>query len=141
MNAMQQIWYSQYFFPPFTNDKQGFKKDSSGPSIKNVDCSSHMAVSSMASNPFENVNREITSFTTPPTSSIEPPGSDTSINNEQNIKISGLASFRQRLLETGISERDSILISSTRRQASLPNYNSTWSKWASWCSERKIDPF
>ena len=37
----------------------------------------------MVRNPSENVNRETTSFTTPPTSSIKPPGSDSSINNKK----------------------------------------------------------
>ena len=49
--------------------------------------------------------------------------------------------FRQRLLAIAISERASKLISSTRRQGSLSNYNSSWSKWTSWCGERKTDPF
>ena len=40
------------------------------------------------------------------------------INNEQNIKISGLDNFRQIPLATGISEEASKLISSTRRQGS-----------------------
>ena len=53
----------------------------------------------MVPNSSENVSKETTSFTTPPTSSIETPGSDTSINNEQNIKISGLNGFRPTLLE------------------------------------------
>ena len=110
------------FFHLF-NDKQGFTKDSPGPSKKNVDCSYRMKVSSMVPNPFENVNRETTSFTTPPTSSIKPPGSDTSINNKQNIKINGLDGFRRRLLETRISETASKLISSTRRKGSLSSYN------------------
>ena len=76
-----------FFHAPQTwrhNDKQGLKKDSPGPNENNVDCSSHMAVSGMVPNPSENVNRETTSFATPPTSSIKPPGSDTSINNKQN---------------------------------------------------------
>ena len=100
-----------------------------------------MAISSRVPNPSENVNSETTSFTKPPTSSIKPPGSDTSIDNKQNIKISGLDSFRQRLHATGISERASKLISSTRRQGSLSNYNSPCPKWASLCGEIKIDPF
>ena len=125
-------------FPTFFNDKQGLKKDSPGPS---VDCSPHMAVSSMVPNPSENVNRETTSFATPPTSSIKAPGSDTSINNKQNIKISRLDGSRKMLLATGISERASKLISSTRRQGSLSNCNSFWSKWATWCGERKINSF
>ena len=45
--------------------------DSQGPGKKNADCSSHMTVSSMVPNPCEDVNRETTSFTTPPRSSIE----------------------------------------------------------------------
>ena len=78
---MQQIWSNQYLYtsPAFFNNKQGFKKDTPGPNEKNVDCRSHMAVTSMVPNPSENVNRETTSFATPPTSSIKPPDSDTSI--------------------------------------------------------------
>ena len=49
--------------------------------------------------------------------------------------------FRQGLVATGVSERASKLISNTRRESSLSNYNSSWSKWTSWCGERKIDPF
>ena len=104
-NAVNLVQSVPLCFPTFFNDKQCLKKDSSGPSEKNVDYSSHMAVSSMVPNPSENVNRETTSFATPPTSSIKPTGSDTSINNKQNIKISGLDGFRQRLLATRISER------------------------------------
>ena len=128
-------------FPTFLNDKQSLEKDSPGPSEKNVECSFHMVVSSMVPNTSENVNRETTSFATPTTLSSKLPGADTSINNKQNIKISGLEGFRQRLLATGISERASKLALSTRRQGSLSNYNSSWSKWASSCGERKIDPF
>ena len=29
----------------------------------------------------------------------------------------------------------------SRGQGQSSNYISPWSKWASWCSERKIDPF
>ena len=108
-------------FPTFFNDKGGFKKDSPDLSEKNVDCSSHMAVSSLVPNPSENINRKTTSFTTPPTSYIKPPGSNTSINNKQSIKISDLDGFRQRLRATGILERAPKLISRTKRQDPLSN--------------------
>ena len=85
-----------------------------------------MTVSGTVPNISESVNRETTSFTTPPTFSVEPPGSDAYINNKQNIKISSLEGFRQRLLDRGSSERASNLISSTGRQGSLSNYNSLW---------------
>ena len=97
-NAANLVQSVPLCFPTFFNDKQALKKDSPGSSKKNVDCSSRMAVSSMVPNPSENINREITSFVTPPTSSVKPPGSDTSINNKQNITISSLDGFWQRLL-------------------------------------------
>ena len=61
-----------------------------------------MTVSGTVPNISESVNRETTSFTTPPTFSVEPPGSDAYINNKQNIKISSLEGFRQRLLDTEV---------------------------------------
>ena len=64
------------------------------------------------------------------------PGSDTSIT-----KISSLDSSRQRLLAGGIWERASELISSTRRQGSLSNYDLSWSKSTSCCGGRNTDSF
>ena len=140
-NAANLVQSVPLCFLTFFSDKQGLKKNNPGAIEKNVDSSSRMVVSSMVPNPSENLNRETTSFTTPPKSSIKPPGSDACINNKQNIKVSGLDSFRQRLLATGVSERASKFISITRRQGSLSNCNSPWSKWASWCGGRKTDPF
>ena len=44
-----------------------------------------MPVSSMVPNPSENVDRETTSFATPPTSSIKIPGPDISINKNETL--------------------------------------------------------
>ena len=51
---MQQIWSNQYLyaFPSFPVINKVLKR-SPVPSKKNVDCSSHMAVSSMVSNPSD----------------------------------------------------------------------------------------
>ena len=124
-NAANIVQSVSLCFSTFFNNKQGFKKHSTEPSEKNVDCSSHIAISSNVTNLSENVNRETTYFTTPPTSCIKPPGSDTSTNNKQNIEISSLEGFRKRLLATRISERASKLISRTKRQGSLSKYNSS----------------
>ena len=86
-NAANLVQSVALCFPTFFNDKKGLKKYNPGASEKNVDSSSHMAVSSMVPKPSENINRETTSFATPPTSSIKPPGSDTSANNKQNIVV------------------------------------------------------
>ena len=111
-----------YAFPLISMIKKRFKKDSSGPSNKNFHCSSHMTVSSLAPNLSENVSKETTCYTTSPTSSIEPPGSDTSINKEQNITITGLDGFRQKLLEAGISDSVSKLF---QVQGEKPHYQIT----------------
>lgn len=99
--------------------------------FRDVDCGSQTAVSNIVPKSSENVNKETISFTTPPTSSVEPPGLDTSINNEQIIKISGLDGVRPRLLEALISDRASNFISSTKRQGSSSNYNSSLLKESS----------
>ena len=135
-NATNFVQSVPLCFPNIFNNKQVFKKDSVGPSKKDVDCGCHMAVSFMVPNPFENVNRETTSFTTPPTSSIEPPGIK-NIDKEQSIRISCMYGFRQRLLETGISERASKLSSSSGRHGGLTGvvkeklvyFDALWAKW------------
>ena len=116
-NAADLVLSVPLCFLNFLNDNEGLKKDIPRPSKKNVDCSSQMAVSGTVPNFSENVNTETFSFATPPTSSIKPPGSDTSINNKQIINISSLDGFRQRLLAGGISEMCFKLISSIRRQS------------------------
>ena len=73
---------SIHMLSTFFNNKQGLKKDSPRQGEKNVNCSSRKTVSGMVPNPSENVNREISSFTSPTTTSIKPPSSDTFINNK-----------------------------------------------------------
>ena len=110
-NAENLVQSVPLCFPTFFKDKQGLKKDIPRPSEKNVDCSSHNAVPSMVSDPSENVNIEIFCHTT----TIKPSGSGISVASK--------------------------LVSGTRGQGSLSNYNLSWSKRASWCGERKLDPF
>ena len=63
------------------------------------------------------------------------------IDGGELIDTSGLASFRKTLLCEGISENASHIIANSRGKGTLSNYESAWRKWASWCLERKIDPF
>ena len=56
-------------------------------------------------------------------------------------KSSGLASFRNRLSETGVPESACKLILNSRRTGTLENYDSTWNKWVLWCNGRGVDPF
>ena len=40
----------------------------------------------------------------------------------------------------GISARAAELVAGARRPDTTFNYESTWRKWVSWCSEREINP-
>ena len=84
-----KIWSNQYLyaFPRFTMINKVLRKIAQGQVKRMFNCTFHMAVSSMVLNPSENFNRETTSFATPPTSSIKPSGSDTSINNKQTLRL------------------------------------------------------
>ena len=68
-----------------------------------------------------------------PTSNIsksldKPFRKSTSLDREQNIKVSGLASFMKGLEAKGISE------------STTSHYESSWRKWICWCDRREIDP-
>ena len=63
-----------------------------------------------------------------------------SISGKQNIKVCGLESFRESLIDSGLSESTTSLISSARRPSLNLNYDSSWGKWVSWCSRKEINP-
>ena len=113
-NAANLVQSVPHAFPPFSMINKVLRKIAQDQVKRVLIVAPTWQSQVLVPNPSENVNRKTTSFTTPPTSSIKPPCSDTSINNKQNIKISGLDSFRQRLLATGISEGTSKLFSNTR---------------------------
>ena len=64
-----------------------------------------------------------------------------STNRKQDNELSGLGGFRRKLASEGVSERAANLISASRRESSLTTYSSSWDKWASWCSQQKVDSF
>ena len=57
-----------------------------------------------------------------------------------NNGISSGGCLRKRLVEEGISERDSDLIVSSRKEGTLSAYSSAWNKWVSWCIKQNVDP-
>ena len=63
------------------------------------------------------------------------------IDGGELIDTGGLVGFRKTIWCEGISENASHIITNSRRKGTLSNYESAWRKWASWCLERKIDPF
>ena len=61
--------------------------------------------------------------------------------NKSNSYISGMDGFRGHLFEKGVSVKAANLISNSRRQSSLSDYESSWKKWSGWCDRRAVDPF
>ena len=64
----------------------------------------------------------------------------TPINSEEFSSSSDLENLRKHLKMQGISERASKLITVSRNQGTISNYESAWEKWSRWCSEQKVDP-
>ena len=62
-------------------------------------------------------------------------------DKKQLSYISGLENFRDKLVESGISNAAASLITNSRRESTETNYKSSWGKWSSWCFSKQIDPF
>ena len=57
-------------------------------------------------------------------------------------KLDRLATIKQGLVKSGLSEEASSLIMKARRDGTNTNYNYKWSVWVKWCEAqtRKVDP-
>ena len=63
-----------------------------------------------------------------------------SSNSEQPTAVGRLESVRKTHIAEGISKQASELILSSWSKGTNTAYQSGWTKWASWCAERKVDP-
>jgi len=127
------------FSPIFTN-KQDIVKGQEGQvfSHNNNTC---LANSTLVHNPSEYVNSKSNFITSESTTPYEPSRPNSSISSETTTKISGLDHIRESLSTTGLSKGAVELISGSRREGTISNYESAWRKFCCWCSEQKIDPF
>ena len=96
---------------------------------------------SLVSKDFEHVNQESYFAALEKGPSEKSQRGNSSPRLEQDFKTGGLDGFRARLQEEGISKAASDLISKSRRPNCNANYESSWKKWASWCSRRETDSF
>ena len=112
--------------------ERSFQADINNPSLDNR---------TLVSKDFEHVNQE-SCFAAlekgPPEKSQR---GNSSPSSEQDPKTGDLDRFRARLQEKEILKAASDLISKSRRPNSNANYESSWRKWASWCSRRETDSF
>ena len=63
----------------------------------------------------------------------------TSLDHQQNSKVSGMENLRERLSLSGVAGIASSLIANPRRSSSTGNHESAWRKWVDWCRRTQID--
>ena len=106
-----------------------------------ADNNTYLANPAMVCRVVANVHEETGIVATQTWSSDQHSRSDPPTGEKQNLKISGLESYRKVLAAEGVSKEASDLITSCRRQGSTSNYESSWRKWASCCSQRQLIHF
>ena len=137
-----RIWHSNSFiFFPILHDSKSSKQNTQGRSSKADINDPSPDNTSLLSKDFEHVNQESYFAALEKGPSEKSQRGNSSPSSEQDYKTGGLDGFRARLQEEGISKAASDLISKSRRPNSNANYESSWRKWASWCSRRETDSF
>ena len=127
--------------PTLFSHKQGLKQNTRGQSTFNVTNNTNMAHTSVVPRASSNVSGETFIAATNEKTFNKSPRRRASIDKKPNLAISGVEGFRKGLAKKGLSDTASKLISNSRRDGSISNYDSSWRKWAGWCSGRKHDPF
>ena len=92
--------------------QQSFKQSKTGQDRKNATCGTHLAISNLVSDSVKYVDRETNIFTTVPAFAHESTKTVGPTSDKQNLKISGVDSFREKLFARGLSKTASQLISS-----------------------------
>ena len=99
-----------------------------------------MEHSTLVSIPSSSVNRNTSCPLKEKQSSQRSFRERTSVDHQQNSKVSGMENLRERLSLSGVLGTASRLIANPRRSSSTGNYESAWRKWVRWCRRRQIDP-
>ena len=125
---------------PILHDKSGTKQSQEGKSGTNDNNNSSMASSALVLSTPGDVNSQPNLNSTTVRSANKLDGSKTPISTEKETATGGMVSFRERLKSSGLSESARNLVSHSRREGTLANYESSWRLWSSWCREQSIDP-
>ena len=123
------------------HDPKGFEQSPQRQSTYDNPCNSSLTITTVVPRNNENVHTTTNFIDLEERSLKKSKGRNSSPCPKQNFQISGMDGLRARLQKEGVSREASNLIIKSRRSSSNSNYESAWGKWASWCAERKIDPF
>lgn len=86
-------------------------------------------------------NRTAIGLTKITVSSERPVQSSTSTTGERSTGASRLEGLQKLHLKGGVSKRASDLMLAGWSKGANSTYQSSWSKWSSWCITRELDPF
>ena len=126
--------------PSFLSNSKSFKQNCTRSSPCTDLDNSGLAITSMVSGSSTVINSKPNNVASISSSLVKCQRGETPVSGISYSKVSGMEGFRKSLLDTGISKSAASLISSSRRPGSILNYDSSWRKWTSWCSEKQIDP-
>ena len=143
-DAMQQSWDHQflYAFPPFSLINKVLNKiQEDKVHLMLLITPTWHTTTSVVPRASSNVSGETFIAATNEKTFNKSPRRSAFVDKKPNLAISGVEGFRKSLAKKGLSDTASKLISNSRRDGSISNYDSSWRKWACWCSGRKHDPF
>ena len=140
-NATGLVTSSALCIPSIFTDLQGTQQSQTRQGSLNVVDNTHLADSALVCRTSANVHRETTVITSRQIPSYKPSRESSPPGAKQNLKVSGLESYRKNLVAKGVSYEATKLITGARKAGSLSNYESSWGKWTSWCGKKQIDPF
>ena len=116
-------------FPSFLLDSKSFTQDSTGPSSYNDTCSGSLADTILILQASTTINSQSNHLTSHIKSTAKCTKEGSSISDKQKLnKVSGMESFKESLISSGLSESATSLIFSARMPNSKSNYDSSWGK-------------
>ena len=124
---------------PIQHDQQMSGKNSPRKSRCSVD-NTNLAHSAVVRDSSECVGRPSNPSTTIYRPATVTNGSSPPIAGEQVHAPGGMEGFRQQQTAQGLSRDAADLLTSSWRKGTRAAYNSSWSKWYSWCTERATHP-
>ena len=112
-------------FPPIILDSKSLTQNSTGPSSDNDTYGASLANITLVPQASTIINSQSNHHTSHTKSTAKCIKGGSSISGKQNIKVTGLESFRESVIDSGLSKSANSLISSARRPSSNSNYDSS----------------
>ena len=125
--------------PPFLLDSKSFTQNRTVASSRNDTCSASLANTTLVPEASTIIVSQSNNYILHATFTAKCRKGSSTISGKQNIKVTVFESFKESLIDWGLLESTTSLISSAKRPSSNSNYDLSWGKWVSWCSKKEID--